>query len=37
MLADGGFVDWTQTFLADRKERLMTSAIGTELLCRMFR
>jgi hypothetical protein len=37
MLADGGFVDWTQQLLSDSKERLMTSAIGTELLCRMFR
>lgn len=37
MLADGGFVQWTQRLLGDRKERLMTSAIGTELLCRMFR
>ncbi|MDR3614830.1 MAG: hypothetical protein P4L53_14825 [Candidatus Obscuribacterales bacterium] len=36
-LADGGFVDWTQLLLSDTKERLMTSAIGTELLCRMFR
>jgi len=36
MLADGGFVDWTRVLLADKKERLMTSAIGTELLCRVF-
>jgi len=36
-LADGGFVTWTQQLLCDRKERLMTSAIGTELMCRMFR
>jgi hypothetical protein len=36
-LADGGFVDWTQKLLSDDKERLMTSAIGTEQLCRMFR
>ena len=36
MLADGGFVDWTSVLLADKKERLMTSAIGTELLCRVF-
>ncbi len=35
MLGDGGFVDWTQVLLSDGKERLMTSAIGTELLCRM--
>jgi len=37
MLADGGFVNWTQLLLSDAKERLMTSAIGTELICRMFR
>ncbi len=37
MLADGGFVNWTQQLLADKKERLMTSAIGTELICRAFR
>jgi histidyl-tRNA synthetase len=36
MLADGGFVNWTQRMLADNKERLLTSAIGTELICRMF-
>ena len=36
-LADGGIVTWTQQLLGDSKERLMTSAIGTELLCRMFR
>jgi hypothetical protein len=36
MLADGGFVDWTQLLLGDTKERLMTSAIGTELICRLF-
>lgn len=36
MVADGGFVDWTQRLLADKKERLLTSAIGTELLCRVF-
>lgn len=37
MIADGGFVKWTQLLLGDKKERLMTSAIGTELMCRMFR
>lgn len=37
MIGDGGFVDWTQKLLSDSKERLMTSAIGTELLCRLFR
>lgn len=37
MLADGGFVQWTQRLLGDKKERLLTSAIGIELLCRLFR
>ncbi len=36
-IADGGFVDWTRRMLLDEKERLMTSAIGIELLCRIFR
>jgi hypothetical protein len=36
-LADGGFVNWTQRLLGDSKERLLTSAIGAELICRMFR
>lgn len=35
-IADGGFVTWTQKLLCDAKERLMTSAIGIELMCRMF-
>lgn len=35
-IADGGFVDWTRKLLSDSKERLLTSAIGTELLCRKF-
>lgn len=37
MLADGGFTDWTKRLLSDGKERLLTSAVGTELLIRMFR
>lgn len=37
MLADGGLVNWTQRLLGDKKERLMTSGIGTELMCRVFR
>ncbi|HEY9755889.1 MAG TPA: hypothetical protein V6C97_12050 [Oculatellaceae cyanobacterium] len=36
-LADGGFVNWSKVLLTDSKERLMTSAIGLELLCRVFR
>jgi hypothetical protein len=35
-LADGGFVNWTQRLLGDSKERLMTSAVGAELMCRLF-
>jgi len=29
-LVDGGLTDWTQKLLNDRKERFMTSAMGTE-------
>jgi hypothetical protein len=36
-VGDGGFTTWTQSLLNDRKERLLTSALGTELLCRVFR
>jgi hypothetical protein len=32
---EGGFVDWTQTLLGDRKERLLTSAVGLDLLVRL--
>ena len=35
-IADGGFTDWTQRLLADRKERLLTSGIGTQLLADVF-
>ena len=31
-VSDGGFVDWTQRLLADRKERLLISGIGVERL-----
>jgi len=31
---DGGFTPWTQALLADRKERLLASAIGSELVCK---
>ena len=31
-LVDGGFVDWTQQLLSNRKERLLISGIGTERL-----
>lgn len=34
-LVDGGFTDWTQRLLSNRKERLLTSGMGSErfLLC----
>jgi histidyl-tRNA synthetase len=31
-IADGGFVDWTQQLLGNRKERLLTSGIGVDRL-----
>ncbi len=34
-VVEGGFVDWTQTLLSDRKERLVVSGIGIELLARI--
>lgn len=37
MLADGGFTRWGAELLNDAKERLLTTAIGTELICRLFR
>jgi hypothetical protein len=35
-LADGGWVDWTQQLLSNAKERLVTSGIGSERLCKEF-
>ena len=32
-LVDGGFTDWSTRLLHDRRRRLLTSGIGTELLC----
>lgn len=32
---DGGFTDWTQQFLANRKERLFSSGFGVELWLRL--
>jgi hypothetical protein len=34
---DGGFTDWTQSLLGDRKERLLISGLGTERVCTRFR
>ena len=33
---DGGFMPWTQRLLSDRKERLLASAIGSELVCKAY-
>jgi hypothetical protein len=35
-LVDGGDTDWTQKLLNNAKERLVTSAIGSERLCEKF-
>jgi hypothetical protein len=37
LLVDGGLTDWTQQLLNNRKERLMTSGLGSERLCACFR
>lgn len=34
-IGDGGFVDWTQQLLQNKKERLFTTGIGIELLYRL--
>jgi hypothetical protein len=36
-VVDGGFTDWTARLLNDNKERLVTSAIGSEFVCRRYR
>ena len=35
-LADGGFTNWTQQLLSNKKERLLISGMGTELLVNLF-
>jgi hypothetical protein len=35
-LVDGGFTNWTQLLLSSRKERYLSSAMGSELLLRVF-
>jgi hypothetical protein len=35
-VVDGGVVSWTQELLADRKERLVASAIGSEAVCKLY-
>lgn len=37
IIGDGGFNDWTQKLLSDRRERLLTSGIATERLATLFR
>jgi len=32
-VVDGGFTDWTARLLQDRKERMLTSGVGTEFAC----
>jgi len=32
-IGDGGFTDWTQRLLSDRKERLLISAVGSDRIC----
>ncbi len=36
-VVDGGFTDWTARLLQDRKERMLSSGIGTEFLCSRYR
>jgi hypothetical protein len=36
-IIDGGFTNWTARLLQNRKERLLTSGIGSEFVCRRFR
>jgi len=36
-IADGGFTGWTARLLQDKKERLLTSGIGSEFVCRRYR
>jgi hypothetical protein len=36
-VADGGFTNWTARLLADHKERLLISGIGSEFTCRHYR
>ena len=33
---DGGFTRWTQRLLDDRKERLLSTAIGSEHVCKVY-
>src|SRR5262245_22075580 len=35
-IIDGGFTDWTARLLGNRKERLLISGLGSELVCKTF-
>jgi hypothetical protein len=35
-VVDGGFTDWTARLLANRKERLLISGIGSEFVCKKY-
>jgi hypothetical protein len=35
-LVDGGFLPWTAELLSDRRERLLSTGIGIDLVCAMF-
>ena len=35
-LVDGGFTDWTQQLLSNRKERLLISGMGSERFVSVF-
>ena len=37
MIGDGGFNNWTQKLLSDRRERLLTSGLSTERVATLFR
>jgi len=34
-IADGGFVDWTQQLLQNRKERMFSTGFGFDFMCRL--
>ena len=36
-LSDGGLLRWTEALLSDGRERLLTTGMGTDLLCARFR
>jgi hypothetical protein len=35
-VTDGGFTDWTARLLQDKKERFLTTGIGSEFVCRRY-